>query len=110
MNGWKYFINKHLLPLITFEQFIEGEMRTKKRCIFAEVKCNKLSKIQFGQVEPKSCTFGKQAFGKKCNFTCDEGFEMVGPQEVHCTGVNGAWSGKRETKCKGLDYRHKNSF
>ncbi|KRT86167.1 hypothetical protein AMK59_801 [Oryctes borbonicus] len=67
-----------------------------------QVKCNKLAKLQFGRIEPKSCTYGKQAFGKTCSFSCDEGFEIVGPREKHCTGLYGTWSGKRETKCKDV--------
>ncbi|GJQ65520.1 hypothetical protein Trydic_g7621 [Trypoxylus dichotomus] len=67
-----------------------------------QVKCNKLAKLQFGHIEPKSCMYGKQAFGKTCSFSCDEGFEIVGPREKHCTGLYGTWSGKRETKCKDV--------
>lgn len=66
-----------------------------------EVKCNKLPKLLYGHIEPKSCTYGKQNFGKTCSFSCEKGFEIIGPAEKHCTGLHGTWSEKRDTKCKG---------
>ncbi|KAI4463058.1 complement component-related sushi domain-containing [Holotrichia oblita] len=48
-----------------------------------QVKCNKLPKLQHGHIEPKSCTYGKQNFGKTCSYSCEKGFEIIGPTEKH---------------------------
>ncbi|XP_017779989.1 PREDICTED: sushi, von Willebrand factor type A, EGF and pentraxin domain-containing protein 1-like [Nicrophorus vespilloides] len=67
-----------------------------------QIKCNRLSQINFGTVEPKSCTTGKQSFGKKCNIVCNEGFELVGPSQKVCSGQHGTWDSIDEVFCKDI--------
>lgn len=52
-------------------------------------------------IEPKSCTYGKQANGKVCTTTCNDGFETIGPRKRYCDGDIGSWNTKEETSCKG---------
>ncbi|KAB0799990.1 hypothetical protein PPYR_07870 [Photinus pyralis] len=67
------------------------------------IKCNKLSNIPFGTIEPKSCTTAKQSFGKKCTYTCQEGFKISGPSERICTGRHGIWSNKsKQSYCEDV--------
>ncbi|KAJ8940400.1 hypothetical protein NQ318_009329 [Aromia moschata] len=64
------------------------------------MKCKKLPQINFGRIEPSSCTVGKQEFGKKCKIICNEGFKIGGPAVKQCTGNRGTWDSKFEdTTC-----------
>ncbi|KAK5644039.1 hypothetical protein RI129_007884 [Pyrocoelia pectoralis] len=67
------------------------------------IKCNKLSNIPFGTVEPKSCTNTKQLFSKKCTYSCQKGFKLIGPTERICTGSHGTWSNKsKQSYCEDI--------
>ncbi|KAK4887668.1 hypothetical protein RN001_003939 [Aquatica leii] len=59
-----------------------------------QIKCNKLSNIPFGIIEPEICTSSKQSFGKKCVYKCKNGFKLKGPTERVCSGRHGVWSNK----------------
>lgn len=58
------------------------------------MKCNKITKIPYGKIEPKSCGIGKQPYGKKCTIVCQDGFKLDGPKELECTGQH--WNDKKE--------------
>lgn len=59
--------------------------------------------IKHSQIEPESCTIGKQSIGKRCNITCNEGFEIQGPSSKTCTGNRGLWDSSFEsTVCKDV--------
>lgn len=74
-----------------------------KFILFVEIKCNKLSQIQNGKIEPDSCTTEKQSFGKKCYYVCNEGYTLVGEQTLTCSGQHGTWKPSfGETGCFGL--------
>lgn len=67
-----------------------------------EIKCPKLPQISNGQIEPKSCTTGKQPYGQNCTIICNEGFKIDGPSVKMCTGNHGLWDSKLDdTVCKG---------
>ncbi|XP_045479696.1 sushi, von Willebrand factor type A, EGF and pentraxin domain-containing protein 1-like [Harmonia axyridis] len=72
------------------------------RAMCRPVKCKKLPSIANAKIEPPSCNYGKQANGKKCKITCNEGYETIGPKERICTGDLGAWNTKEETSCKDV--------
>ncbi|XP_015834822.1 sushi, von Willebrand factor type A, EGF and pentraxin domain-containing protein 1 isoform X1 [Tribolium castaneum] len=66
-----------------------------------QIKCPKLPPVKNGRVEPKSCTIGKQPYGKKCKISCNPGFVLEGPPEKTCTSNHGLWDSKFEsTVCK----------
>lgn len=65
------------------------------------MKCKKIPNIANAMIEPKSCTYGKQANGKVCTTTCNDGFETIGPRKRYCDGDIGSWNTKEETSCKG---------
>ncbi|RZB38885.1 sushi, von Willebrand factor type A, EGF and pentraxin domain-containing protein 1-like [Asbolus verrucosus] len=76
---------------------------TNFKVYVVEIKCPKLPPVKNGKIEPKSCTIGKQPYGKKCKITCDPGFEIEGPEEKSCTGNHGLWDTKFEsTICKDV--------
>ncbi|KAK9871010.1 hypothetical protein WA026_009970 [Henosepilachna vigintioctopunctata] len=67
-----------------------------------QVKCSKIPPIANAKIEPRSCTYGKQAYGKKCSIKCNDGYETVGPKERSCTGNYGSWNTKKDTYCKDV--------
>ncbi|KAL3266100.1 hypothetical protein HHI36_010286 [Cryptolaemus montrouzieri] len=67
-----------------------------------EVKCNKIPPIAHAKIEPKSCNYGKQAYGKKCIIKCKEGFEISGPRERSCTKDLGNWDTKENSYCNDV--------
>ncbi|XP_044748344.1 sushi, von Willebrand factor type A, EGF and pentraxin domain-containing protein 1-like isoform X2 [Coccinella septempunctata] len=72
------------------------------RAMCRQVKCHKIPAIANARIEPRSCTYGKQANGKKCSIICNEGYETIGPKERSCTGDLGSWDTKEETSCKDV--------
>lgn len=70
--------------------------------IHTAIKCSRLPQIKYGKVDPPSCNYGKQEFGKKCKIICNDGFKVKGPEEKICEGSRGTWSSKFEdTVCIG---------
>lgn len=68
-----------------------------------EIKCNKLPQIQNGKIEPPTCTTEKHLYSKNCTYTCAEGYELVGPKVVSCTGQHGSWQpAPEQLVCTGI--------
>lgn len=64
----------------------------------AAVACPELAAPKSGQVNC-SHPHGASAFSSTCDFSCQEGFEVTGPERLWCT-AGGAWSGA-PPHCKG---------
>lgn len=69
---------------------------------FIAIKCKRLPQIKYGKVDPPSCYYGRQEYGKKCKIICETGFKASGPEERICGGTRGTWSSRFEdTSCIG---------
>lgn len=67
-------------------------------CLVAAVACPELAAPESGRVNC-SHPHGASAFSSTCDFSCQEGFEVMGPERLWCT-AEGAWSGA-PPHCKG---------
>ncbi|KAI6064116.1 P-selectin isoform X1 [Aix galericulata] len=65
----------------------------------AAVACPELAAPKSGWVNC-SHPHGASAFSSTCNFSCQEGFEVTGPERLWCT-AEGAWSGA-PPHCKAI--------
>ncbi|XP_050300407.1 sushi, von Willebrand factor type A, EGF and pentraxin domain-containing protein 1-like [Anthonomus grandis grandis] len=72
------------------------------RTICKQTKCSKLSQINYARIEPRSCTSGKQDYGKSCKIVCRDGFWATGPTDKVC-GSNGLWGKKHEDETFCID-------
>ena len=65
---------------------------------FLAVQCPALKSPEQGSM---SCVQSAEAFQHQssCSFSCEEGFELVGPEVVHCTAL-GVWTAPTPV-CKG---------
>lgn len=44
----------------------------------------------------------KQPYGRKCSFSCPEGFKLSGPRIKECNGYHGSWSDNNPTICEDV--------
>ena len=69
--------------------------------MFAVVTCVPLNAPENGTI---SCISGHGSVGDvMCNFTCDEGYVLVGSTTRICSQCDGKWSGGEVTCTKGMD-------
>lgn len=80
-----------------------GECYDFDYSFFAEILCNALPPINFGQYDPTDCTDQKLAHGTNCTLICDRGFAVKGPASKTCGGKRtGIWSQRnKQPKCVG---------
>lgn len=77
--------------------FLDIPISQSKFVFVPEILCQTLPKIPFGTYDSEDCTEQKSSYGTNCTLTCDEGFEIKGPEVKACAGArNGVWSQKNK--------------
>ena len=66
-----------------------GEWSEVGMCV--EEKCEPVTPIQNGLVQPPDCSVVSQPVGAKCSFTCNAGFRLSGKKTTTCSRRAKTW-------------------